>query len=494
MVRFYFFEKNKIYNSAPKKSIKCLITYYTRMAFRKYGGLNYAATNNIIRNHYQTSDNFSISDVLGQYNSKIVSESHLDMSGNSLLNVETIYFMDGTSLSTSPTIGQTGTQGAQGQTGSQGAQGQTGAQGITGSQGQQGQTGTQGQTGAQGLDGLTGQQGITGPQGQQGQTGSQGQPGTTSVVISIPNFQTSWINSSSGIPNTTNLNSLALNSSGQYQTAVSSFDGIYYSNNYGSSWLNSDAPSSSLWLSNSMSYSGQYQSAGPATGVIYYSNNFGVNWLVSNSISARWNSVSVSALGQQQIAAADSQRIHYSNDYGATWNPHNSSPVQPWYSCAISAADGKCQTAVFNTGAIVGTGGIYYSIDAGITWSQATTPSNNVLYINVAMSSYGEYQTCVAYQDGIYYSNDYGANWTKSLDAPTTVWSSVSMDWTGQYQVANAPATNSIYFSSNFGKNWVQSTLSGQNYVYVSSSASGQYQSATDDTRIYIGKFVVTFA
>jgi len=68
------------------------------MAFRKYGGLNYAATNNIIRNHYQTSDNFSISDVLGQYNSKIVSESHLDMSGNSLLQVESIYFMNGNIL------------------------------------------------------------------------------------------------------------------------------------------------------------------------------------------------------------------------------------------------------------------------------------------------------------------------------------------------------------------------------------------------------------
>uniref|UniRef100_A0A6C0BC11 Uncharacterized protein n=1 Tax=viral metagenome TaxID=1070528 RepID=A0A6C0BC11_9ZZZZ len=68
------------------------------MAFRKYGGLNYAATNNIIRNHYANSDNFFVSNVVGQYNSKIVSESHYDMSGNSLLNVEAIYFMDGSSL------------------------------------------------------------------------------------------------------------------------------------------------------------------------------------------------------------------------------------------------------------------------------------------------------------------------------------------------------------------------------------------------------------
>jgi len=69
------------------------------MAFRKYGGLNYAASNNIIRNHYGNSDNFTVSNVVGQYNSKIVSESHFDMSANSLLNVESIYFMDGSVLS-----------------------------------------------------------------------------------------------------------------------------------------------------------------------------------------------------------------------------------------------------------------------------------------------------------------------------------------------------------------------------------------------------------
>lgn len=69
------------------------------MAFRKYGGLNYAATNNIVRNHYGNSDNFTVSNVVGQYNTKIVSESHFDMSANSLLNVESIYFMDGSVLS-----------------------------------------------------------------------------------------------------------------------------------------------------------------------------------------------------------------------------------------------------------------------------------------------------------------------------------------------------------------------------------------------------------
>lgn len=64
-------------------------------SFRQYGGLNRAPTNNIVRNHYSNSDNPTISNYLGQYNSKIVSESHIDLSGNSMLNVHAIYFDNG---------------------------------------------------------------------------------------------------------------------------------------------------------------------------------------------------------------------------------------------------------------------------------------------------------------------------------------------------------------------------------------------------------------
>ena len=67
-------------------------------SFRQYGGLNRAATNNIVRNKYSNSDNPTISNYLGQINSKIVSESHIDLSGNSIMNVDNIYFMNGTTV------------------------------------------------------------------------------------------------------------------------------------------------------------------------------------------------------------------------------------------------------------------------------------------------------------------------------------------------------------------------------------------------------------
>ena len=65
------------------------------MSFKRYGGINYAANNNIVRHHYANTDNQTFSNQIGMLNTRIASESHLDMSGNSLLNVDLIYFYNG---------------------------------------------------------------------------------------------------------------------------------------------------------------------------------------------------------------------------------------------------------------------------------------------------------------------------------------------------------------------------------------------------------------
>ena len=66
------------------------------MAFRRYGGINFSATNNIIRNHYANSDNLTSSNRIGlnsdiitngtPSNSNVVFESNIDMCGNSIFN------------------------------------------------------------------------------------------------------------------------------------------------------------------------------------------------------------------------------------------------------------------------------------------------------------------------------------------------------------------------------------------------------------------------
>ena len=66
------------------------------MAFRRFGGINFAATNNIVHSRYSNTNNVNITQQSGQPNSKEVFKSHIDLSGNSILNTGCIYFQDGT--------------------------------------------------------------------------------------------------------------------------------------------------------------------------------------------------------------------------------------------------------------------------------------------------------------------------------------------------------------------------------------------------------------
>ena len=68
--------------------------------FRKFGGINYSPNNNITRSFVSNSEHLNVSTYSGQENSKEIFKSHIDMSGNSILNVSTLYFIDGSALST----------------------------------------------------------------------------------------------------------------------------------------------------------------------------------------------------------------------------------------------------------------------------------------------------------------------------------------------------------------------------------------------------------
>jgi hypothetical protein len=49
------------------------------MSFRQYGGINYAARNNIVKNNFTNASNLSIMNKVGQPDSKINVESTLDV-------------------------------------------------------------------------------------------------------------------------------------------------------------------------------------------------------------------------------------------------------------------------------------------------------------------------------------------------------------------------------------------------------------------------------
>ena len=146
------------------------------MAFRRFGGIEYAPTNNIVHAEYANNSNINITTQSGLPNTKELFDSHIDMHQNSILNVGCIYFNDGSSLCS-------GSGNQEGVTGPTGPQGPTGATGPAGSgeTGPTGSTGPQGPTGPAG-SGETGPTGSTGPQGPTGPSAS----GIVATVITIP--------------------------------------------------------------------------------------------------------------------------------------------------------------------------------------------------------------------------------------------------------------------------------------------------------------------
>ncbi len=70
------------------------------MAFRKVGGTDRLKTNNYVSNNTANMVNANITDSLGKLNTKIVSQSHLDLQGQTLFNVGNVVFVNGTDLAT----------------------------------------------------------------------------------------------------------------------------------------------------------------------------------------------------------------------------------------------------------------------------------------------------------------------------------------------------------------------------------------------------------
>ena len=165
------------------------------MSFRIYGGSNYSASNNIVRNHYGVFPNLTAGHI-GLPSTVIIFGDNIDISGNLYIDVDSNYlqFNDGKRMYTAnPTgpIGPKGDENILGQLGPTGVTGPTGptvtgSTGITGSTGPYtgptgptGETGPTGCTGPTGETGPTGCTGPTGPTGPTGCTGPTGQTGTT---------------------------------------------------------------------------------------------------------------------------------------------------------------------------------------------------------------------------------------------------------------------------------------------------------------------------
>jgi hypothetical protein len=140
--------------------------------------------------------------------------------------------------------------------------------------------------------------------------------------------------------------------------------------------------------------------------------------------------------------------------------------------CLAMSSTGQYQSAVISSGSL-----IYTSSNYGVNWTPRTTPGS-MTWQSVSLSSTGQYQSAVGSSGFIHTSSDYGINWTSRSDPGAPDWRSVSLSATGQYQTA-VPSGNLIQTSSDFGVNWTARTTPGsRNWWSVSLSSTGQYQTA----------------
>ena len=311
---------------------------------------------------------------------------------------------------------------------------------------------------------------------------------TASPALDYTTFAQNWSQLGAGtLSSSTAWGGFDMNANGQYQViSSSSTGGVWYSLNYGQTWVQSTGLPVQAYTSVSMSSSGQFQIVGAAvagTGVLYTSSNYGVSWrAVTGGPTGQWYTFCISASGQYMTGTQNTagSSIWYSTNYGATWAQATSTPGN--YNGICCSASGQYQTVVSQSGS-----SIFISSNYGQNWIQTTAPS--FPWRDVCMSASGQYQTAVINgNNGIYYSSNYGLSWTQASGEPTTgiQWFSVCCSASGQYQVAVMfDSPYNVWYSTNYGVNWSLATIPGPTnptWTFCEISDNGQYCTAVAQT------------
>ena len=381
------------------------------------------------------------------------------------------------------------------------------------------------------------------------------------------------------------VNAVACDATGQYVVAACGIDGVYRSTDYGTTWTKQSLLSTPSVSNGPAYYSIASDSTGQrlitfdnTSAVVYTSINGGTTWTpnyteYSSTSGPGLSGVSLSpdgtyyiassyspgtyfqtmgsaesipsvapgagAVGDawvpinttrpditlmnivsdstgQHMAALSGTHVLFSPDYGYTWSTSNA-PSNP-YTCMASS--GPYVTVGYGTS---GSGGVFQSIDYGVTYTNLTesigfipaaiATSSNGAYVYVTSSdgsgnfygigssvqnqptenpftftsiccdSTGQYVYLSGYDAsnhyGVLFSIDYGVSWNgivpfaSTLDVPIQ---QIACDSTGQILVV-AASTDGIYRSTNGGTSWtlLSAPTLNRSWSYVASDATGTH-------------------
>jgi len=147
---------------------------------------------------------------------------------------------------------------------------------------------------------------------------------------------------------------------------------------------------------------------------IAFTDNYGVSWTTVHVGSTNGeytaNSHALFALDRYHIwVGTDSGRIYYSSDAGLTWTLQENASISATDIVGISFVDGLIGFALYTGGEIAKT------TDGGTTWS-AATPSGATTGTDIhAISPYFVWATGAA---GAFYTHDGGVTWGQRLTFP----------------------------------------------------------------------------
>ena len=310
---------------------------------------------------------------------------------------------------------------------------------------------------------------------------------TSADAFNAADYGLVWTDVTTGILPNQKWLAVSISIDGKYQTAIEEFGDIYISSDSGRTWTVTTNIGQEISNSVAISTSGQYQTASNGKS-IYVSSNYGATWTSVLSYGQADFFVAISLNGQYQTLISAGDTMYRSSDYGLTWTAFSDDTHDLYYSIqgfptggVTMSYDGKYQTIVSEN--------IYYSSNYGVSWTTTTAINTNDNrdwddhnWVGVDMSSDGRYQSAVEVTGEIYVSTDYGVSWTKIDEAVVTdkQRQAISVSASGQYQTAVVKG-GAIYISVDYGATWAQSTdenITDKQWQSVSVSSSGIYQTA----------------
>jgi hypothetical protein len=229
---------------------------------------------------------------------------------------------------------------------------------------------------------------------------------------------------------------------------------------------------------------GQYQVA-PTYNLngIYVSNNYGSTWTKTGTVVDSYYSLYISYSGKYMIIMAYSDKMYKSTNFGASFSVAFTSLRPGYYFFS--------QDETYH-GYVSSTSRLNISSNSGSSFAIPSALSSVSILnygIPAAFSQNGKYQLAIS-ATNIYVSNNNGSTYTSNLGGLTGL-NTVAMSLDGQYMFVNS--SPSLRYSSDFGVTWNVSTgVTGANTLEC--SYTGKYVSLKTATDIYISSdFGATF-